>query len=68
MAGISDSVLSERLTELAKAGLVGRSVHEGPPVAVVYELTTAGHGLLPAMNELTSWARKNLPAVEPAER
>jgi DNA-binding HxlR family transcriptional regulator len=61
--GISDSVLSERLTELAKAGVVQRSVHEGPPVAVVYQLTPAGHGLLPAMNELTTWARDNLPAV-----
>jgi hypothetical protein len=30
--GISDSVLSDRLTELATAGLVHRVVPEGPPV------------------------------------
>lgn len=66
VAGISDSVLSERLGELARAGLVSRSVHEGPPVAVVYELTIAGQGLLPAMRELTTWAQTNLPVTESA--
>jgi DNA-binding HxlR family transcriptional regulator len=66
--GISDSVLSERLTELARAGLVQRSVHDGPPVAVVYQLTIAGEGLLPAMRELTTWAEKSLPVAESAKR
>jgi DNA-binding HxlR family transcriptional regulator len=64
VAGISDSVLSERLTELARAGLVHRSVDDGPPVAVDYELTTAGKALLPALDELTSWAAANLPVDE----
>lgn len=62
VAGISDSVLSERLTELAGAGLVLRTVDEGPPVAVQYALTPAGRALLPALNELTTWAAENLPA------
>ncbi|GAB3470749.1 helix-turn-helix domain-containing protein [Kineococcus endophyticus] len=61
VAGISDSVLSDRLTELARAGLVQRTVHEGPPVAVVYDLTDAGRALAPALAELTAWARANLP-------
>src|SRR3978361_1085343 len=56
VTGISDSVLSERLTELAGAGLVVRSVSVGPPVAVVYSLTVAGLALVPALNELTNWA------------
>jgi DNA-binding HxlR family transcriptional regulator len=60
--GISDSVLSERLTELAAAGLVRRTVDEGPPLAVSYALTAAGRGLLPALDELTTWAAQNLPA------
>lgn len=58
--GISDSVLSERLAELAKAGLVERSVESGPPVAVVYTLTGSGKALLPALRELTAWAEQNL--------
>ncbi|ABS04997.1 DNA-binding HxlR family transcriptional regulator [Kineococcus radiotolerans] len=60
VAGISDSVLSDRLTELTRAGLVSRTVHDGPPVAVVYELTASGHALAPALQELTTWARENL--------
>jgi DNA-binding HxlR family transcriptional regulator len=58
--GISDSVLSERLTELGAAGLVTRTVDDGPPVAVVYTLTESGIALLPTMTELTNWARANL--------
>ncbi|HEY4267883.1 MAG TPA: helix-turn-helix domain-containing protein [Galbitalea sp.] len=58
--GISDSVLSERLTELGAAGLVSRTVDAGPPLAVVYALTASGAALLPALTELTSWARSHL--------
>jgi DNA-binding HxlR family transcriptional regulator len=58
--GISDSVLSERLTELGVAGLVSRTVDSGPPVAVAYALTDSGTALLPALSELTLWARSNL--------
>jgi DNA-binding HxlR family transcriptional regulator len=61
VAGISDSVLSERLAELARAGLIARAVEPGPPVAVSYTLTEAGAGLLPALAELTIWAENNLP-------
>ena len=62
VGAISDSVLSDRLTELATAGLVERRVQVGPPVAVEYRLTPAGEALLPAMNALTTWSRTNLPA------
>ena len=61
VVGISDSVLSERLAELTKAGLVARTVDPGPPIAVAYSLTEAGKGLLPALEELTAWAAVNLP-------
>jgi DNA-binding HxlR family transcriptional regulator len=59
--GISDSVLSERLTELSAAGLVHRRVIDGPPVSVEYSLTSAGQALLPALDALTAWATENLP-------
>jgi DNA-binding HxlR family transcriptional regulator len=62
VGGISDSVLSERLAELGGACLVQRSVSEGPPIAVTYELTLAGRALLPALQGLTDWAKENLPA------
>ncbi|MFF0814690.1 winged helix-turn-helix transcriptional regulator [Rhodococcus sp. NPDC003318] len=60
VAGISDSVLSERLTELTAAGLVQRTVDEGPPVAVVYRVTAAGEALIPALDAIATWARDNL--------
>jgi DNA-binding HxlR family transcriptional regulator len=61
VSGISDSVLSERLTELAGVGLVQRTVDAGPPIAVGYALTTAGEALLPTLKELTRWSTANLP-------
>jgi DNA-binding HxlR family transcriptional regulator len=65
VGGISDSVLSERLTELAGAGLVQRQVDEGPPIAVSYQVTAAGRALIPALDALTSWASTNLPGPCP---
>lgn len=65
VGGISDSVLSDRLSELAAAGLVARHVDAGPPVGVTYELTDAGAALHPVLNQLTRWATDNLPAQEP---
>lgn len=61
IGAISDSVLSERLTELTGAELVQRSVVDGPPLAVEYSLTPSGQALVPAMRELATWARENLP-------
>ena len=60
VTGISDSVLSDRLSGLAGAGVVSRVVDSGPPVAVTYELTAAGRALLPAMDELKRWAHEHL--------
>jgi DNA-binding HxlR family transcriptional regulator len=62
VGAISDSVLSDRLSELCTAGLVERRVFVGPPVSVEYKLTPAGEALLPAMQALTTWSRTNLPA------
>ncbi|RMI36816.1 winged helix-turn-helix transcriptional regulator [Streptomyces triticirhizae] len=58
--GISERMLSDRLSELAEAGLVTREVHNGPPLRVSYRLTEAGEGLRPALAELTRWAEAHL--------
>lgn len=60
VAGISDTVLSDRLAELADAGLVARTVDAGPPVTVSYALTAGGEGLLPILDDLGTWASANL--------
>jgi|SRR5450755_431753 DNA-binding HxlR family transcriptional regulator len=58
--GISDSVLSDRLSDLAAAGLIIRTVDEGPPLAVSYALTNRGKALLPALQQITLWAQEHL--------
>ena len=60
--GISDSVLSDRLSELCNVGLATRRVDEGPPISVAYELTDAGRALLPALAQISRWAEEHLPA------
>ena len=60
VAGISDTVLSDRLAELSDAGLVARTVDAGPPITVSYALTSSGEGLLPILDQLGRWASANL--------
>jgi DNA-binding HxlR family transcriptional regulator len=61
IGGISDSVLSERLADLAAGGLITRTVRDGPPVTVTYRLTERGRALMPALDQIAQWARDNLP-------
>jgi len=64
IAGISDSVLSDRLADLTAGGLITRTVSEGPPLAVSYQLTERGQALMPALQQIAEWARDNLPAAD----
>jgi len=64
--GISDSMLSDRLTALCDAGLATRTVDNGPPISVAYELTDAGRALLPALDQIRRWAEEHLPIPEEA--
>jgi len=58
--GISDSVLSNRLSCLTAAGLITRTVDDGPPVSVAYALTDAGQALMPALHQISLWADEHL--------
>ncbi|WP_229379222.1 helix-turn-helix domain-containing protein [Streptomyces sp. VRA16 Mangrove soil] len=60
--GISERMLSDRLSELGTVGLVVRQVDEGPPLRVSYRLTEAGSALKPSLDELGGWAAKYLGA------
>lgn len=62
IGGVSDSVLSDRLSELTDLGLVDRIVDPGPPIAVSYRLTDRGQALMPVLEQLSRWAQENLPA------
>ena len=61
--GISERMLSDRLTELTQAGLVIREVVEGPPLGARYRVTEPGAALRPALEELSKWADRYLPAA-----
>ena len=61
IGGISDSMLSDRLSDLAAGGLINRDVAEGPPLAVAYSLTDRGRALIPALEQIALWAQENLP-------
>lgn len=63
--GISDSVLSERLSELHAAGLIVRTVDPGPPISVSYDLSDSGKALIPALHALSTWATQSFPPASP---
>jgi DNA-binding HxlR family transcriptional regulator len=62
---ITDRMLSDRLQELEQEGIVERTVIPDTPVRVEYALTKKGRALTPAIDAITDWAHKWVPA-EPA--
>ena len=59
--GISERMLSDRLDELSRAGLIDRTVLDGPPVGVVYRLTESGRAMGPGLLKLGEWAERYMP-------
>ena len=55
---LSDRLLSERVKELEKRGMVERRVASSSPARVEYELTPMGRDLAPALQELEAWAHR----------
>jgi DNA-binding HxlR family transcriptional regulator len=64
--GISERMLSDRLNELTRAGLVDRTVLDGPPLGVVYRLTESGRAIGPGLLRLGEWAERYM--APPAAR
>ncbi len=56
--GLSDRLLTERLRELEREGVVRREVSPGPPVRVAYALTERGAELEPTIRALAEWAER----------
>jgi len=55
--GPGDKILSARLKELERSGLVVRTVEPGPPVRVTYALTGAGQGFADVATAIERWGR-----------
>jgi DNA-binding HxlR family transcriptional regulator len=63
---ISHKMLTLELRKLENAGIVARTEFEGYPLRVEYDLTPAGHKLVPLIDALGDWweATESLAAGE----
>lgn len=55
---LSDRLLSERMKELERRGIVVREEVPGASTRAVYRLSAMGRDLEPALSELSHWARR----------
>jgi DNA-binding HxlR family transcriptional regulator len=62
--GLSDRLLTERLRELEREGVVRREVAPGPPVRVAYALTDRGAELEPVIHRIADWAERWMHSQE----
>lgn len=63
---ITQRVLTENLRSLQRDGYITRHVDPGPPVAVSYELTPLGRGLMEMMKPLVFWSNDHMTKVQAA--
>jgi DNA-binding HxlR family transcriptional regulator len=60
---LSDKMLSERLKDLQRAGLIERKKSSNGG-GIVYLLTERGRSLEPILGDLDEWGRRNAPIFE----
>lgn len=60
VSGITNIMLTRSLQELEANNLVLRSEYPEKPPRVEYSLTEAGRNLIPAVQELVFWAKKQI--------
>ena len=65
---ITPKVLTQRLRQLERDGLITRTYHPEVPPRVEYEITELGRSLAPLFASLMEWATANLNKVEQARR
>lgn len=56
--GISGKVLSDRLKELEKKGIVAREVIPETPVIIEYSLTEMGKSMEPILRTIEKWSQE----------
>jgi DNA-binding HxlR family transcriptional regulator len=67
LPGVGTNVLSSRLKELERNGVIVRRVLPAPAAATVYELTEYGRELEPILLDLGRWGVKSLGARRPGQ-
>ncbi|WP_237706555.1 winged helix-turn-helix transcriptional regulator [Kribbella flavida] len=65
---ISPKVLTQRLRQLERDGLIERTYHAEVPPRVEYEISAFGLTLAPLFATLADWATEHLPTVEQSRR
>ena len=68
LTSITPKVLTQRLRQLERDGLVTRTYYAEVPPRVEYEITELGASLGPLFAQLATWADAHLPVVEQARR
>ena len=68
ITGITPKVLTQRLRQLERDGLVVRTYHPEVPPRVEYEISELGGSLGPLFAHLSEWATTNLDHVAQARR
>ncbi|WP_433012028.1 winged helix-turn-helix transcriptional regulator [Kribbella sp. CA-294648] len=66
--GITPKVLTQRLRQLERDGMVVRTYYPEVPPRVEYEISELGRSLAPLFAHLAEWAGTNLDHVEQARR
>jgi DNA-binding HxlR family transcriptional regulator len=61
--GITAKVLTQRLRQLERDGLVSRTMHPEIPPRVEYEITDLGRSLAPVFAALVNWSQDHLTDV-----
>ena len=64
--GITPKVLTQRLRQLERDGLITRTYHAEVPPRVEYEISELGLSLQPLFHHLAQWATTNLDRVDEA--
>lgn len=63
---VTHKMLTQRLRELERDGLVARIFHEEIPPRVEYQLTELGRSVVPCLRAFCTWAEEHSAAVASA--
>jgi DNA-binding HxlR family transcriptional regulator len=63
---ITPKVLTSRLRQLERDGLIERTYHPDIPPRVEYTLSNLGSTMTPVLETIATWSREKLPVVEAA--
>jgi DNA-binding HxlR family transcriptional regulator len=68
IAGISPKMLTQKLRELERDGIIARRIYASVPPKVEYSLTPLGATLIGLLDAIRSWAERHIEAVLEAQQ